>query len=63
MSMNLYLLQKGSVKNKKEYFENIDKLDKAAAKHLVKLGVEKDWKDVYRRMRNRRKKREKNNSA
>tara|TARA_Y100001937_G_scaffold2501_1_gene3156 strand:- start:60 stop:209 length:150 start_codon:yes stop_codon:yes gene_type:complete len=46
------------VKNKKEYFENIDKLDKAAAKHLVKLGVEKDWKDVYRRMRNRRKKNE-----
>ena len=44
----------------KEYF---DVLDKAAAKHLVKLGVEKDWKDVYRRMRNRRKKREKNNSA
>ncbi len=35
-----------------------DELDKAAAKHLVKLGVEKDWKDVYRRMRNRRKKRE-----
>ncbi len=63
MSMNLYLLQKGSVKNKKEYFESMDKLDKAAAKHLVKLGVEKDWKDVYRRMRNRRKKREKNNSA
>tara|TARA_Y100001978_G_C23424817_1_gene305492 strand:- start:136 stop:291 length:156 start_codon:yes stop_codon:yes gene_type:complete len=51
------------VKNKKEYFESMDKLDKAAAKHLVKLGVEKDWKDVYRRMRNRRKKREKNNSA
>ena len=39
----------------KEYF---DALDKAVAKHLVKLGVEKDWKDVYRRMRNRRRKRE-----
>ncbi len=39
----------------KEFF---DKLDKAAAKHLVKLGVEKDWKDVYRRMQNRRRKRE-----
>ena len=35
-----------------------DDLDKAAAKHLVKLGVEKDWKDVYRRMQNRRRKRE-----
>ena len=39
----------------KDYF---DALDKAAAKHLVKLGVEKHWKDVYRRMRNRRRKRE-----
>ena len=39
----------------KEWF---DELDKAAAKHLVKLGVEKDWKDVYRRMKNRRRKRE-----
>ena len=39
----------------KEYF---DELDKKAAKHLVKLGVEKNWKDVYRRMRNRRNKRE-----
>tara|TARA_R100000808_G_C2117775_1_gene129885 strand:+ start:69 stop:218 length:150 start_codon:yes stop_codon:yes gene_type:complete len=34
----------------------LDDLDKAAAKHLVRLGVEKDWKDVLRRMRNRRKK-------
>ena len=34
----------------------LDDLDKAAAKHLVKLGVEKDWRDVLRRMRNRRKK-------
>ena len=34
----------------------LDDLDKAAAKHLVKLGVEKDWKDVLRRMRDRRKK-------
>ena len=39
----------------KEYF---DALDKAAATHLVKLGVEKNWKDVLRRMRNRRRKRE-----
>ncbi len=37
----------------------LDDLDKAAAKHLVKLGVEKNWKDVLRRMRNRRKKIEK----
>ena len=35
-----------------------DELDKAAAKHLVKLGVEKDWKDVYRKMKNRRRRRE-----
>ena len=35
-----------------------DELDIAAAKHLVKLGVEKDWKDVYRRMKNRRRRRE-----
>lgn len=34
----------------------LDDLDKAAAKHLVRLGVEKNWKDVLRRMRNRRKK-------
>tara|TARA_R100001224_G_scaffold87278_1_gene56339 strand:+ start:384 stop:533 length:150 start_codon:yes stop_codon:yes gene_type:complete len=40
---------------KKEWF---DELDKAAAKHLVKLGLEKDWKDVYRRMCKRRRKRE-----
>ena len=33
-------------------------LDKAASKHLVRLGVEKNWRDVYRRMKNRRKKRE-----
>ena len=44
----------------KEYF---DALDKAAAKHLVRLGVEKNWKDVYRRMRNRRNKRERDNST
>ena len=54
MSLNLYSFMKDKQVNK-EFF---DKLDKAAAKHLVKLGVEKDWKDVYRRMRNRRKKRE-----
>ena len=34
-----------------------DDLDKAAAKHLVKLGVEKDWKDVLSRMRKRRERR------
>ena len=54
MSLNLYSFMKDKQVNK-EFF---DKLDKAAAKHLVKLGVEKDWKDVYRRMKNRRKKRE-----
>ena len=54
MSLSLYSFMKDKPVNK-EFF---DKLDKAAAKHLVRLGVEKDWKDVYRRMRNRRKKRE-----
>ena len=36
--------------------KQVNQLDKAAAKHLVRLGVEKDWRDVYRRMQNRRKK-------
>ena len=54
MSLNLYSSMKDKPVNK-EFF---DKLDKAAAKHLVRLGVEKDWKDVYRRMKNRRRKRE-----
>mgnify|MGYP001296730551 CR=1 FL=1 len=40
---------------KEEWF---DELDKAAAKHLVKLGVEKDWKEIYRKMKNRRRRRE-----
>ena len=35
-----------------------DELDIAAAKHLVKLGVEKDWKEIYRKMKNRRRRRE-----
>tara|TARA_R100001591_G_scaffold98785_1_gene104966 strand:- start:1206 stop:1355 length:150 start_codon:yes stop_codon:yes gene_type:complete len=48
----------------KKYSENnfddhIDKLNKRAAKHLVKLGLEKDWKDCYRRMKIRRKKQRK----
>ena len=38
--------------------EWVDDIDKAAAKHLVKLGVEKDWKEVYRKMKNRRRRRE-----
>ena len=46
------------MKDKQVNKEFFDKLDKAAAKHLVRLGVEKDWRDVYRRMRNRRNKRE-----
>ena len=46
------------MKDKPVNKEHFDALDKAAAKHLVKLGVEKNWKDVYRRMRNRRRKRE-----
>ena len=54
MSLNLYSSMKSKPVNEKFF----DDLDKAAAKHLVKLGVEKDWKDVYRRMKNRRRKRE-----
>ena len=54
MSLNQY----SSMKNKPVNEKFFNDLDKAAAKHLVKLGVEKNWKDVYRRMRNRRRKRE-----
>ena len=54
MSLNLSSFMKSKPVNNKFF----DDLDKAAAKHLVRLGVEKDWKDVYRRMKNRRKKRE-----
>ena len=59
MSLNLFSSMKSKPVNKKFF----DDLDKAAAKHLVRLGVEKDWKDVYRRMKNRRKKRERNCSS
>ena len=45
-------------KQVKKFKEWRDGLDIAAAKHLVKLGVEKDWKDVYRKMKNRRRRRE-----
>ena len=38
--------------------KEMDNLDKAAAKHLVRLGVEKDWRDVYKRMQKRRRKNE-----
>ena len=54
MSLNQY----SSMKNKPVNEKFFSDLDKAAAKHLVRLGVEKDWKDVYRRMKNKRKKRE-----
>jgi len=54
MSLNQY----SSMKNKPVNEKFFNDLDKAAAKHLVRLGVEKDWRDVYRRMKNRRKKRE-----
>ena len=54
MNLNQYSFMKNKPVNK----EFLDDLDKAAAKHLVKLGVEKDWRDVYRRMQNRRKKHE-----
>ena len=42
--------------------KQVNQLDKAAAKHLVRLGVEKDWRDVYRRMQNRRMKHERSTS-
>jgi hypothetical protein len=45
-------------KQRKQFNNFVDKLDKAAAKHLVRLGVEKDWRDVYRRMQKRRRKNE-----
>jgi|TARA_R100000149_G_scaffold43618_1_gene17117 hypothetical protein len=45
-------------KQRKQFNSFFDKLDKAAAKHLVRLGVEKDWRDVYRRMQKRRRKNE-----
>ena len=51
--MNLYFFM-----NEKQVEDFIDKLDKQAAKHLVKLGVGKDWKKVYKGMKKRRKKRE-----
>ena len=54
MNLNQYSFMKNKPVNK----EFLDDLDKAAAKHLVKLGVEKNWKDGYRRMKNRRRKRE-----
>jgi len=59
MSLNQYSFMKNKPVNEKFFSD----LDKAAAKHLVRLGVEKDWKDVYRRMKNRRKKRERNCSS
>ena len=54
MSLNQY----SSMKNKPVNEKFFNDLDRAAAKHLVRLGVEKDWKDVHRRMKNRRRKRE-----
>ena len=46
------------MKDKQVRDKYLDDLDKAAAKHLVKLGVEKNWKETLRQMRNRRRKRE-----
>ena len=45
----------------KQVEDFIDKLNKQAAKHLVKLGkgkFGKDWKKIYEGMKRRRKKRE-----
>ena len=50
-----FFMKEKQVKTFKEWRNG---LDIAAAKHLVKLGVEKDWKDVYRKMKNRRRRRE-----
>ncbi len=52
MNTNLY-----SFMNDKQVEDFIDKLNKQAAKHLVKLGVGKDWKKIYEGMKRRRKKR------
>jgi predicted phage gp36 major capsid-like protein len=41
-----------------KYKEFIDDIDMRAAKHLVKLGIGKDWKKIYEGMKRRRKKRE-----
>jgi hypothetical protein len=46
--------------NDKQVEDFIDKLNKQAAKHLVKLGVGKDWKKIYEGMKKRRKKRKNN---
>jgi hypothetical protein len=54
LNMNQYFFMREKPASK-EWF---DELDKAAAKHLVKLGVEKDWKEIYRKMKNRRRRRE-----
>jgi hypothetical protein len=43
------------MKRKLDWF---DDLNLKAAKHLVKLGVIKDWKKAYENMTKRRKKRE-----
>ena len=48
---------------KEKHRKEMDDLDKAAAKHLVRLGVEKNWKDVYRRMQKRRRKNERSNGT
>ena len=45
-------------KQVRKFKEWRNELDIAAAKHLVKLGVEKDWKEIYRKMKNRRRRRE-----
>ena len=56
MNTNLYFFM-----NDKQVEDFIDKLNKQAAKHLVKLGkgkFGKDWKKIYEGMKRRRKKRE-----
>ena len=44
--------------NEKQVEDFVDTLNKQAAKHLVKLGIGKDWKKIYEGMKKRRKKRE-----
>ena len=41
-----------------KHHKEMDQLDKAAAKHLVKLGVDKDWRKIHARMQKRRRKNE-----
>ena len=44
--------------NKQAKKDFVDDLNMRAAKHLVKLGIGKDWKKIYAGMQKRRRQRE-----